>query len=149
LKEALESSKSAGLERVQSQLEEEKGRAEQLRKEVVLREREYVLLEDEVKILREQGEQRTIERDKAQLENKKLLTIINEGSKNHQLLQLQKEELMKENRELKTGKQQIASSDQAAKSELFLLREKNQAYEVQLEELRGAVHASQAAQSQL
>lgn len=40
---------------------------------------------------------------------------------------------MKKNRELSTGKQQIASSDYAAKSELFLLKEKNQAYEVELE----------------
>jgi hypothetical protein len=39
---------------------------------------------------------------------------------------------MKEVRELKTGKQQIASSDQNARSELFLLREKVQADEVQL-----------------
>ncbi len=81
-----------------------------------------------MRIQREQAEQRTIERDKAQLENKRLLGIIAEGSKNLQLLQLQKEELLKENRELKTGKQQIASSDQASKSELFLLREKCQAY---------------------
>ena len=66
------------------------------------------------------------------MEAKKLMAIIAEGSKQQQLLQLQKEELMKENRELKTGKQQIATSDQAAKSELFLLREKNQAYELQL-----------------
>lgn len=50
------------------------------------------------------------------MENKKLLNIISEGGKNLQALQLQKEELMKENRELKTGKQQIASSDQANKS---------------------------------
>ena len=50
------------------------------------------------------------------VENKKLHTIISEGNKNLQVVQFQKEELMKENRELKSGKQQIASSDYAAKS---------------------------------
>jgi len=51
-----------------------------------------------------------------------LQLVIAEGSKNLQVMQLQKEELMKENRELKTGKQAIYSSDAASKSELFLLR---------------------------
>lgn len=83
------------------------------------------------------------------MENKKLHTIISEGNKNLQIVQFQKEELMKENRELKSGKQQIASSDYAAKSELFLLKEKNQSYEVQLEELRGVIHGSQSANAQL
>lgn len=112
----MESGKSSSLEKLQALLEEERSKSEQLRKDIVLNEREYKVLEEEVKILREQGEQRTIERDKALVENKKLHTIISEGNKNLQVVQFQKEELMKENRELKSGKQQIASSDYAAKS---------------------------------
>lgn len=62
-----------------------------LRKDIVLREREYKLIEEELKIVREQAEQKTIERDRALVENKKLQTIIAEGSKNLQIVQFQKE----------------------------------------------------------
>lgn len=82
-----------------------------------------------MKVLKSQAEQRTIERDKAQMDVKKLQGIIAEGSRNIQSLQLQKEELMKENRELRSGKQILTSADSNAKSEIFVLREKVQASE--------------------
>lgn len=53
------------------------------------------MLEEELKVIKNQAEERAIERDKAQIENKKFQTIIAEGSRNLQALQLQKEELMK------------------------------------------------------
>lgn len=67
LKEALERGSAAGAEEAVGRLEEERGRAEGLRREAVVRERELKLLEEEVQIQREQAEQRTVERDKAQL----------------------------------------------------------------------------------
>lgn len=107
------------------------------------------LFEEELKVLKSQAEQRTIERDKAQMDVKKLQGIIAEGSRNIQSLQLQKEELMKENRELRSGKQILTSADSNAKSEIFVLREKVQASEGQIEQLRSILHGQQIRNKQL
>lgn len=56
------------------------------------------------------------------MEARKLQGIIAEGSRNIQSLQLQKEELMKENRELRNGRQMLTSADSMAKSEIFVMR---------------------------
>lgn len=64
----------------------------------MLKERELKLLQNEVQVLREEAESAASEREKKVLENKKLQLVIGEGSKNLQIMQLQKEELMKENR---------------------------------------------------
>ena len=56
---------------------------------------------------------------------------------------------MRENSNLKTGKQQMTSVEYQSKSELFVLKERLQSAEVQMEELRGAAKQSRNQQAQL
>lgn len=106
---------------------------EQMRKEAVIKDRDFKLLSQELDIMKNQIKERVIEKDKAQMEVRKLQGIIAEGSRNLQTLQLQKEELMKENRELRSGKQILTSADSMTKNDLFVLKERLQASEGQIE----------------
>lgn len=48
---------------------------------------------------------------------------------------------MKENRELRSGKQILTSADSTAKNEMFVMKERLQASEGQIEELRSILHS--------
>ena len=88
----------------------------QLRIEVAVKEREITCLTEELQCLRTDAQEKAIDADRTHAENRKLQMIIGEGSKNLEALQIQKEELMRENSELKTGKHQLTSADYQAKS---------------------------------
>lgn len=80
------------------------------------------MLQNELNSLKEDNNKMIYEREKQTIEIKKLQTIISEGNKNLQINQLQKEELMRENRELKSTKDTMMSSDYSYKNEMLIYK---------------------------
>lgn len=108
------------------------------------KEQEYMVIINELERVRESQRQLTLERERLSSEVKKKDITLSQGNKQIEVIMRQKEELMKENKTLRTQVHELKSVSNEDKNTSIKLNEKINSYEVAMQDLKDMYTREQA-----